>query len=99
MPNTFNPCTWESEAGKVASEFEVNVVYRASSRTARAAQRNPASEKNKTKQNNFFSKSKKTIFKWERIGNIYEEDILVITPCLVNSCNSCNSSIHEAEAR
>jgi hypothetical protein len=33
------------------SEFEASLVYRVSSRTARATQRNPVSKKQKTKQN------------------------------------------------
>jgi hypothetical protein len=38
--------------GRQISEFEASLVYRVSSRTARAIQRNPVSEKqNKTKQN------------------------------------------------
>jgi hypothetical protein len=39
--------------GRRISEFEASLVYRVSSRTARATQRNPVSEKkqNKTKQN------------------------------------------------
>jgi hypothetical protein len=39
--------------GRRISEFEASLVYRVSSRTARATQRNPVSEKkkqNKTKQ-------------------------------------------------
>jgi hypothetical protein len=36
--------------GRWISEFEARLVYRVSSRTARAIQRNPVS-KNKTKQN------------------------------------------------
>jgi hypothetical protein len=41
--HAFNPSTWEAEA---------SLVYRVSSRTARAIQRNPVSKKqNKTKQN------------------------------------------------
>jgi hypothetical protein len=36
--------------GRQTPEFEANLVYRVSSRTARATQRNPVS-KNKTKQN------------------------------------------------
>ena len=50
--NTFNPSNWEAEAGKFL-EFEASLVYRASSRTARATQRNPVSknQKKKTKQN------------------------------------------------
>jgi hypothetical protein len=38
--------------GRWISEFEPSLAYRVSSRTARAIQRNPASEKNKTKQTN-----------------------------------------------
>jgi hypothetical protein len=37
--------------GRQISEFEASLVYKVSSRTARAIQRNPVSEKNKTKQN------------------------------------------------
>jgi hypothetical protein len=39
--------------GRGSSEFEASLVYRVSSRTARATQRNPVSknETNKTKQN------------------------------------------------
>ena len=44
--HAFNPSTWEAEAGGFL-EFEVSLVYRVSSRTARATQRNPVS-KNKT---------------------------------------------------
>jgi hypothetical protein len=36
------------------SEVEASLVYRVSSRTARATQRNPVSEKPKPKQNSFF---------------------------------------------
>ena len=36
--HTFNHSTWETEAG--GSEFKTNLVYRASSRTANATQRN-----------------------------------------------------------
>jgi hypothetical protein len=39
VTHTFNPSTWEAEAG------EASLVYRVSSRTARAMQRNPVSEK------------------------------------------------------
>jgi hypothetical protein len=36
--------------GRRVSEFEASLVYRVSSRTARATQRNPVSEKQKTKK-------------------------------------------------
>jgi hypothetical protein len=44
--HTFNPSTWEAEAGR--SEFEASLVYRASSRTARATEK-PCLEKPKQK--------------------------------------------------
>ena len=48
---------WRQEAGvKQLSEFEASLVYRLSSRIARATQRNPVS--NKTKQYNFKKKKK-----------------------------------------
>jgi hypothetical protein len=52
--------------GKRISEFEASLVYRVSSRTARATQRNPVS-KNKTKQNK--TKQNK---RWE-LGALLEE--------------------------
>jgi hypothetical protein len=36
--NSFNPSTWEAEAGR--SEFEASLVYRMSSKIARATQKN-----------------------------------------------------------
>jgi hypothetical protein len=47
--------------GRQISEFEASLVYRVSSRTARAMQRNAVSKKQKTKQN------KKTLLKSESI--------------------------------
>jgi hypothetical protein len=38
--------------GRWISEFKANLVYKLSSRTARAIQRNPVSKQNKTKQTN-----------------------------------------------
>jgi hypothetical protein len=39
MAHTFNSSTWEAEAG--GFEFEASLVYRVTSRAARAIQRNP----------------------------------------------------------
>ena len=51
VAHTFNPSTWEAEAG--GFEFEASLVYRVSSRRARVIQRNPVSKnKNKNKQTN-----------------------------------------------
>jgi hypothetical protein len=47
VAHAFNPSTWEAEAGKF---LKASLVYKVSSRTARATQRNPVSKnKNKNK--------------------------------------------------
>jgi hypothetical protein len=55
VAHAFNPSTREAEAGG-SLEFEASLVYKVSSRTARAIQRNPVSknqkQKNKNKQTN-----------------------------------------------
>jgi hypothetical protein len=43
------------------SEFKASLVYKVSSRTARAIQRNPVS-KNKTKQNKHTKRKRKTLY-------------------------------------
>jgi hypothetical protein len=50
VAHAFNPSSWGGR-GRQISEFKASLVYKVSSRTARAIQRNPVSEKNKTKQN------------------------------------------------
>jgi hypothetical protein len=45
VADAFNPSTREAEAGRRISEFKASLVYRVSSRTARATQRNPVSKK------------------------------------------------------
>jgi hypothetical protein len=50
VAHTFNPSTWEAEAGGFL-EFEASLVYKVSSRTARATQRNHVWKKTKTKTN------------------------------------------------
>jgi hypothetical protein len=47
VAHTFNSSTWEAEAGGFLSSRLV-LVYRLSSRTARAIQRNPVLKKTKT---------------------------------------------------
>jgi hypothetical protein len=42
--HAFNPSTREAEAGR-SLEFKASLIYRVSSRTARATQRNPVSDK------------------------------------------------------
>jgi hypothetical protein len=46
VAHAFNPSTWEAEAGGFLSSRD-SLVYRVSSRTARALQRNSASKKKK----------------------------------------------------
>ena len=48
VAHAFNPSTWEAEAGGFL-EFEASLVYKVSSRTARATQGNPVSKSNKQK--------------------------------------------------
>jgi hypothetical protein len=48
VAHAFNSSTWEAEAG--GFEFSASLVYRVSSRTARATRRNPASKKQKKKK-------------------------------------------------
>jgi hypothetical protein len=45
VAHAFNLSTWEAEAG--GFELEASLVYRVSSRTARATQRNPVLKKTK----------------------------------------------------
>jgi hypothetical protein len=50
MAHAFNPGTWEAEAGRRISEFEASLVYRVSSRTARAIQRTLSRKTKKKKK-------------------------------------------------
>jgi hypothetical protein len=60
--HAFNPSTRGGGIGRQISEFEASLVYKVSSRTARATQRNPVSKtkQNKTKQNKTKQQQKKT---------------------------------------
>jgi hypothetical protein len=49
VAHAFNPSTWEAEADGFL-EFEASLVYRVSSRTATATQRNPVSKNQKKKK-------------------------------------------------
>jgi hypothetical protein len=57
--HTFNPCSWEAR-GRWISEFEASLVYRVSSRTARATQRNPVSKNQDNKQKKRASQTSKS---------------------------------------
>jgi hypothetical protein len=65
--HAFNPSTWEAEAGGEAS-----LVYRVSSRTARALQRNPVLKNQKktqpTNQTNKQTKNPKMSISHHRLG-------------------------------
>jgi hypothetical protein len=50
VAHTFNPSTWEAEAGEFLN-FKASLVYRVSSRTARATQRNPVQKKTNKQTN------------------------------------------------
>jgi hypothetical protein len=56
--------------GRRISEFEASLVYKVSSRTARATQRNPVS-KNKTKQNKKQKQTKKKMKKTPHMKWVY----------------------------
>jgi hypothetical protein len=57
--HAFNPSTARGR-GRQISEFKASLVYKVSSRTARAIQRNPVSKKQKTKTTT--TTTKKTLF-------------------------------------
>jgi hypothetical protein len=54
--HAFNPST-RGGRGRRISEFEASLVYKVSSRTARAIQRNPVLKKQKAKKTNKKAKS------------------------------------------
>jgi hypothetical protein len=58
VAHAFNPSTQEAEAGR-SLEFEASLVYRVSSRTAKATHRNPVSKNQKPKNKNQKNKRKK----------------------------------------
>ena len=53
MAHAFNPSTWwgGGSRGRRISKFENSLVYRVSSKTARAIQKSPVLKNQKTKQN------------------------------------------------
>jgi hypothetical protein len=53
--------------GRQISEFEASLVYKVSSRTARATQRNPVSKKPKTKNQNKQTNKQKKQCKGDRV--------------------------------
>ena len=51
LAHSFNPSTWEAEAGRFL-KFEASLAYRVSSRTARTIQKSPISKKQTNKKQN-----------------------------------------------
>jgi hypothetical protein len=72
VAHAFNPSTWEAETGGFLSS-EASLVYRVSSRTARAIQRNPVSKNQKKKKqktkNQKQNKTKQNKTKKKRINS------------------------------
>jgi hypothetical protein len=50
--HSFSHNTWEAEAGSSIFEFKASLVFRVSTRTARAIQRNPNLKQQQQKQTN-----------------------------------------------
>jgi hypothetical protein len=63
--------------GRRISEFEASLVYRVSSRTARAIQRNPESKQNKTKQKQKTKQNKKKLQTYDDVFVIYDLHVCV----------------------
>ena len=63
VAHAFDLGTCEAEAGRRISEFEASLVYRVSSRTARAIQRNPVSNKQTNEQTHKQTKTKTYLFR------------------------------------
>jgi hypothetical protein len=59
VAHAFNPSTSPRGRGRWISEFEASLVYRVSSRTARATQRNPVSKNKKRKEKKRKEKKRK----------------------------------------
>jgi hypothetical protein len=57
--------------GRRISEFEASLVYKVSSRTARAIQRNPVSEKKKKKEEANNCKTRSISLKYSKILFMY----------------------------
>ena len=60
VAHTFNPSTWEGR-GRRISEFEASLVYKVSSRTAKAIQRNLVSKNQKKKRKKKKEKKKRSV--------------------------------------
>ena len=60
VAHTFDPSTWEAE-GDGSLDFKANLVYRVSSRTAMATQRNPVSKNPKREREIRGSSSQRTL--------------------------------------
>jgi hypothetical protein len=64
--------------GRQISEFKASLVYRVSSRTARATERNPVSNKQNDKQTNKQKKTKKERKEKEKLYSIAGQCFVII---------------------
>jgi hypothetical protein len=71
--------------GRWVSEFKASLVYRVSSRTAKAIQRNPVS-KNKTKQNKTKQNKKEEVAIFLQLGQQSENITKMRAACLYRHC-------------
>jgi hypothetical protein len=60
VAHAFNPSTWEAETGRFL-KFGASLIYRVSSRTARAIQRNPVLKNQKRKKKKKEKKRKRLV--------------------------------------
>jgi hypothetical protein len=87
----FNPSTGEAEAS-VSLEFKASLVYRASSRTARATQRNPVSKnpKKEEKEKKREKKRKKRRKKEEEGGGEEQQEQEVVAVVVIFGNLQCH---------
>jgi hypothetical protein len=70
---SFNPSTWGGR-GRRISEFQASLVYKVSSRTARAIQRNPVSKKQLKKKKIEMTRAGE-MAQWVRASNCSSEGV------------------------
>jgi hypothetical protein len=78
VAHAFNPNTQEAEAGRQISEFEDSLIYKVSSRTARATQTNPVSKNQRGKKQKQKQKNKQ----------IKHDIMMLVKPILNSTCRT-----------
>jgi hypothetical protein len=98
VAQTFNPSTWEAEAGGFLSlRPALSLVYRVISRTAKAIQRNPVSKNQKKKKSiselSIFLKKKKKrlLYSFAQVYNFisYKVFVLYKKKMRYHECRNC----------